>query len=269
MFYLWSSDKFSNYLKKSSPEAKIVDHHGKDMERAMTLIRQSHPVADFLQRAPWPVERTTFVTRDVSGNFYYLRYDKESPVAVVFDEQLSDILEVVFDPDLLEKSREKQEETPDYFELTRRFMAALPPFPTIESLIDDNESELYFIDTQGARASHLRRQCDVLFEYLEPVAPKLKCIVYRQTPLAFTILAQNRFDISLPGRDPELHDLFEGETGIVVSRQKGGSMRIISRTDPVTYDIVEFPDTLFFSPSQTDTLHLMASTLLNLWRLAL
>ena len=269
MFYLWSSDKFSNYLKKSFPEPRIVDHHDKDIRQALTLIRQGLPVNDFLQRAAWPVERTTLVARDVSGNFFYLFYDKESPVAVVFDEHISHILEVVFDPALLEKAYGKREETPDYFELARRFMGALPPFPTVESLIEENESELYFIDTQQAKAKHFRRQCDVFFEYLEPVAPKLKCLVYRQTPLAFTILAQNRFDITLPGRDPELAELFKEEQTIVLSRQKGGRMRIVSHAAPDTFEIIEFPDTLFLSPSQTDALHLMAATLLNLWRLAL
>lgn len=268
MFYLWSSDKFSNFLKSTKPADKVIDRQAPEIKRAKNMIEQNAFVSDMLLQAKCPLENATLVARDTTGSFYYLHYDKASPVAVVFDERLSQILEVICDPNRLDKGSRQAAREIDYFALASEFLAALPPFPSIEKLIHDDESELYFIDTQEARAKHLRLQCEVFFEFIGRIEPNIKCIIYRQSPILFSILAQTRFDLSAPRRSESLPDLFK-ETPVVASSQdKAGRLIFATQNTPDVFEVVEIQETLHLTHRQIDALRLLSHTLLNLWRLS-
>lgn len=267
MFYLWSSDKFSNFLKSSTPSDKVIDRQAPEIERAKKMIEQNPFVSDMLLQIDCPVERATLVTRDTSGSFYYLHYDKSSPVSIVFDERLSQILEVICDPKLLDKGDRQAAREIDYFALASEFLAALPPFPTIEKLIHDDASELYFIDTQEARAKHLKLQCEVFFEFIKRIEPKIKCIIYRQSPILFSILAQTRFDLSTPSRSESLPELFKEAPVIASSLDKAGRLIFATQNTPEVFEVIEIQETLQFTHRQIDALRLLSHTLLNLWRL--
>lgn len=267
MLILKNSDPYSNYLKSASPETRIIDRRDERLKEAENVIREHPFLLEIMRRSGTALEEISLLVRDSSNAFSYLRYNKQSPVAVVLDGGIGNVLELLFDPSLADKAHMKATAEPDYTELVGAFFSAIPKLPTIEQMIRENESELYFIDTQKAVEKYFALQCRVFFDTLKQLDPGIGCSVYRQSMTELTVIAQNRYDLPNLHRDENLPILFEKEDKPVYRREEGNGLFLAAQNTPGVFDIIALNNTRHLDPPRRRAILLLTTALLNIWRL--
>jgi hypothetical protein len=220
-----------------------------------------------MQKVGVSVEETSLLVQETNDTFSYLHYEKKSPLAVIFDESITTIIELVIDPSQADTAHMKATAETDYTNLLCTFFSAIPKFPGIEKLIKEEDGDLYFIDLPKAADHYLALQCRVFFDTLKQLNPKIGCSVYRQSAIQFTVIAQNRYDLPFLQRNTTLSELFEKQDEAVIFQQKGEELFFASQNTPGVFYLISFTNTAFLSQQQLHTLRLLATALLNIWRL--
>lgn len=268
MILIHPKTDYSLFLEKRTAEARIVDHREEKLQKARDLLHQKGPIREFLQNSGVSSETVMLLIRDSFGELSYLRYEKNSPVILVFDETVTSILECSFVPAGLEGTESREPPAPEgYGDLFCRFAAALPDPDLPDRSLFSPEEPLYFIDKQEELRTLLHQQAMIFFDFLREIREDLKAAAFRQGEGDFLILGKSDGDLSLLNKAFAPVDSAPGNSADPVRVTEGENFLLyLARTEPGIVDGVEIQGSSLLDPSEKEAVRVLAYILLNLWR---
>ncbi len=184
-------ESFSNFLETKDFNSKSRDYdiskeHANYLSDAQRCVNKDTELQELLRFYGISSEDTSYVIKNQYEEFYYLRYNKNAFISIVFDQYAADILEVLVNTNLSlkRKKKEKREsENPDsrYIEILKNFSAKLRQKPSIKEMIEhSNSNDIYFIDTYESMLSYKRVAARNLLDTLKEFDTKCCGFVYEK-----------------------------------------------------------------------------------------
>lgn len=187
---------YSNYLEKTKLH---------NIETSETLHRELIDVADKLVDSEVSVknicdsigynEEVSYIVKEDDSSFYYLRHSGKSAIAVIFDIDVTDIIEIVVEPKLIkkdEKDREIEPKESSFIKIVDEFISNIKFDYSMQELISSNASdELYFINKDFTQVEILKNNITKLTQAVEQLDREASVYSYLKTEFDYNILSRD------------------------------------------------------------------------------
>lgn len=195
MILVTPTNGYSNYLQKRDPDAaESREMHQEIFKSAKKVIEKDRGLSGFLEMLHTGIDNLSMIVKENEEQFYYLQYVEDASVSIVFDVDVSGVLEIIMLPESIKKIKNSAEK---YTDIINTFLQKIKPSPTTESLIEYSKSnEIYFIDTERSKFLHIKSNIERMLEAIKQIDEELESIVYVREFGDFRVVTQSRVGVA-------------------------------------------------------------------------
>jgi len=180
---------FSNYLQAKNPNIDIKNIHLEILDSAKKIVLNNTDLSSFLNSFSINIENISMIAQESGEDFYYISYVENSLIDIVFDIDVTEILEIVISPKTL-KRKPKVEEQDGYTEVINKFLQNISPSWDMQSYIKNSGNDIYFIDMKTGNFLHTKYNMELLTNALKEIDNAIDTVVYIKEPNDFKIITQ-------------------------------------------------------------------------------
>lgn len=190
---------FSNYLQVKHPDMDVKHIHTDVIEGADKIILNDVVLNDFLLSFSIDIDDISIIAQESDEDFYYIRYSEDSLIDIVFDIDVTEIIEIVMSPKAL-KRKAKTKIKDSYTEIINKFLQDISPLWDIKSYLEDSSNDIYFIDVKRGQFLHLKHNIELLLQALKDIDAQIEGVAYIKESNDFKIISQNipQTEIAIP-----------------------------------------------------------------------